>query len=287
MTEIVQKTDTFDTQDDGQLASSGTEIVDISEKRDVESDSALRETLVTKHMKAYFEEAVALGLDNRHFVDDHLSDLIEPVIRLAHLAGEGVPPQEAERYAIALVEHIEKLIYQDKLTGLLNRTGFEKALHDRFPNSTPVEGTMVFYVDLNDFKKLNDSEGHDQGDRVLEAISMSLQEAFQRDSDIIARGERSRESASQLHEENLLTRVGGDEIIVVIPPSPDTKSNKRHSDAQQQLKRIKQAVADAGEAEYGVTAAVGVSIADGDSDITVLLQKADEAMQVDKGDKSR
>lgn len=287
MTEIVQKTDTFDAQDESQISPSGSEIVDLSEKRDAESDSGLREALVTKHMKAYFEEAVERGLDDRHFVDDHISDLIEPVIRLAHLAGEGIPPQEAELYAIALVEHLEKLIYQDKLTGLLNRTGFEKALHDRFPDSTPIEGTMVFYVDLNDFKKLNDSEGHDKGDRVLEAISVSLQEAFQRGSDIIARGERSRGPTSQLQEENLLTRVGGDEIIVVIPPSPDTKSNKRHSDAQQQLKRIKQAVADAGEAEYGVTAAVGVSIADGDSDITLLLQKADESMQVDKGDKSR
>lgn len=287
MAEIVQKTDDFDDQDDSQLTTPSTELRGLPEIQDVESDSMVREELVTKHMKAYFEDAIAKGLDERSFVDDHLSDLIEPVIRLAHLAGEGVPPQEAERYAIALVEHIEKLIYQDKLTGLLNRTGFEKALHDRFPNSTPIEGTMVFYVDLNDFKRLNDNEGHDKGDRVLEAISVSLQEAFQRDSDIIARGERSREQVSQLHEENLLTRVGGDEIIVVIPPSPHTKSNKRHSDAQQQLKRIKQAVADAGEAEYGVTAAVGVSIADGDSDITVLLQKADEAMQVDKGDKSR
>lgn len=287
MTEIVQKTDSFEPQDDSQLTSSSAHIRGLPELKDVENDSKVREELVKKHMEAYFEEAVALGLDNRDFVDDHLSDLIEPVIRLAHLAGEGVPPQEAERYAIALVEHIEKLIYQDKLTGLLNRTGFEKALHDRFPNSTPVEGTMVFYVDLNDFKKLNDREGHDKGDRVLEAISMSLQEAFQRDSDIIARGERSPEPVSQLHEENLLTRVGGDEIIVVIPPSPDTKSNKRHSDAQLQLMRIKQAVADAGEAEYGVTAAVGVSIADGDSDINVLLQKADEAMKLDKGSKSR
>ncbi len=84
-------------------------------------------------------------------------------------------------------ETLRNLSVTDELTGIYNRRGFTLLVNqsikvlDRTKN-----GGILFFIDLNDLKIINDTIGHKEGDEVLKAASMVLQNTF-RDSDIIAR----------------------------------------------------------------------------------------------------
>ncbi|MCX6380992.1 MAG: sensor domain-containing diguanylate cyclase, partial [Armatimonadetes bacterium] len=94
----------------------------------------------------------------------------------------------------------EQLVYQalhDSLTGLPNRLLFQERLHQAILRSTREQlGIAVLFVDLDDFKLINDSMGHEAGDTLLKTISERLQLAIRR--------------------EDTIARIGGDEFIVLL-----------------------------------------------------------------------
>lgn len=94
----------------------------------------------------------------------------------------------------------EQLVYQalhDSLTGLPNRLLFQERLHQAILRSTREQlGVAVLFVDLDDFKLINDSMGHEAGDTLLKTISERLQHAIRR--------------------EDTIARIGGDEFIVLL-----------------------------------------------------------------------
>lgn len=91
---------------------------------------------------------------------------------------------------------------RDKLTGLYNRRGMEKRVEIFLKQETPA-GTFVLF-DLDNFKRVNDSEGHPEGDRVLERFASCLRECFRKDDS--------------------LGRLGGDEFAALISgPVPDER----------------------------------------------------------------
>ena len=83
---------------------------------------------------------------------------------------------------------------RDPLTGVLNRRGFEKEAADCM--SQPEQGAVV-YLDLNQFKTINDRFGHQAGDALLKAFSHRLELC--------------------LRPEDILARLGGDEFAIVLP----------------------------------------------------------------------
>ena len=87
------------------------------------------------------------------------------------------------------------LAYQDALTGLLSRGGFIKQLDEASQNPFVNRYTLVF-LDLDDFKVINDVHGHAAGDKALEHLAYYLRSSFPSDS--------------------LIGRTGGDEFCVVI-----------------------------------------------------------------------
>ena len=119
---------------------------------------------------------------------------------------------------------------RDSLTGLHNRRSFYTAvyevmaLHDRSAGTYLV--TMV--IDLDNFKQLNDTQGHAAGDRALVAVSKALQDSC-RPTAVIA-------------------RVGGEEFVVV---DTDTPTNLRTMS-----ERLRQAIA---EIPFHITASIGTS----------------------------
>ncbi len=101
------------------------------------------------------------------------------------LAGELVAEQ-------AKLEH---LALHDPLTGLANRALFKQELEEALLQSSRIGGVGVLFVDLDDFKSVNDTCGHDAGDRLLIEVATRLRSAV-RSGDVVA-------------------RLGGDEFVVL------------------------------------------------------------------------
>lgn len=89
---------------------------------------------------------------------------------------------------------IEKLAQFDALTGLYNRHGFSRRLAQLIQNNTPL---LMLYLDIDNFKNINDSLGHHIGDRVLQEIAQRLRR--------------------QLPSQTILGHFGGDEFAVLLP----------------------------------------------------------------------
>lgn len=151
-------------------------------------------------------------------------------------------------------ERIEKLSKTDVLTGLANRRHFmdyfEKMISQAQRHSNPISLVMI---DLDKFKDINDSYGHQAGDDVLSALGNLL----------------SRET----RKEDLAGRIGGEEFAVILT---QTDIEKADNYAERIRKEINQLEVDSVPAE--ITASLGVSeMKDGD-DSESLLKRADAAL---------
>lgn len=99
------------------------------------------------------------------------------------------------------VAELRNQAQEDKLTGLLNRRGVERALVRAFDNARQQDDKLlVLALDLDNFKAVNDTAGHEAGDWVLQQVASTMQK-FTRDSDFIG-------------------RLGGDEFILILPGCP-------------------------------------------------------------------
>lgn len=97
------------------------------------------------------------------------------------------------------------LAHTDSLTGLSNRAGLERALAGVM--DTELQGSLaLLYMDLDGFKAINDTLGHEAGDRVLQQVSTILY--------------------AELRESDVVARVGGDEFIAVIPGATAERANQ-------------------------------------------------------------
>lgn len=95
-------------------------------------------------------------------------------------------------------EQLKFLAFHDPLTGLLNRGVMERILEREFLRSTRYRTDLsLIFMDLDDFKAINDTAGHDTGDQAL-CLTADTLTALKRDSDIVA-------------------RFAGDEFVVILP----------------------------------------------------------------------
>lgn len=152
---------------------------------------------------------------------------------------------------------IKQMAYYDNLTGLYNRSMFYESLNTAIKKSTREDSQFaVVFVDLDNFKKINDTRGHHIGDVLLKQVGTRLSAAI-RDSDIIA-------------------RMGGDEFTMIIT-SYDTVTElpsltKRLLDVLSQPVTIE-------DTYIFISGSIGVSVfpADGSSS-DELVKNADAAM---------
>jgi len=106
--------------------------------------------------------------------------------------GEVDGPELIDALRFAIERHqaqhqLQRLAHVDELTGLYNRRGFREAAeqHDRLCGRTG-DGYLLFFVDVDGLKAVNDAAGHAAGDRVLARVAAALRNTF-RTSDILAR----------------------------------------------------------------------------------------------------
>jgi len=156
------------------------------------------------------------------------------------------------------VDRERALSRTDPLTDLLNRRAFYEEAARMLALCRRMERPVTLaYVDLDHFKAVNDSLGHQAGDEVLRAVSGELR-AVLRPSDLSA-------------------RLGGDEFVVLYP-------GLGPAEAQAALERLREAVAARLAAgAWRVTASVGgVSCAHAPADAATLIEAADARMYAAK-----
>ncbi|AMP08041.1 diguanylate cyclase domain protein [Collimonas arenae] len=159
-------------------------------------------------------------------------------------------------------EKIRELAFFDTLTHLPNRTLLLDRLTQAITLSARNEtcGALLF-IDLDHFKTLNDTQGHDKGDMLLRLAAQRL--------------------ASGVREVDTVARVGGDEFVVVLG-----SLSANLQDAAQQTESVGEKILVAlsgvyhlGEIEYRCTASIGATLFRGhQADIDELLKQADMAM---------
>ncbi|MCP5030225.1 MAG: EAL domain-containing protein [Actinomycetia bacterium] len=153
----------------------------------------------------------------------------------------------------------------DSLTGLANRTEVYRALDESLIQAKRDETVFgVLFMDLDRFKVINDSMGHDAGDELLKIVADRLRAAT-RSSDVVA-------------------RLGGDEFVVICGGL--TNGESVEAVARQVLKRLGEPVALNGRRQT-ISASIGIAIADSSEgrDPDELIRDADAAMYKAKRDR--
>ncbi len=163
-------------------------------------------------------------------------------------------------------QRTEQLAATDSLTGVYNRRYFYelagRALDLSRRHGDPVS---IVYVDLNEFKPINDHYGHDVGDLVLKRLADTIR--------------------SRIRKTDLLARLGGDEFALLLP----RVDSKKAAGLAETLKRQVGLVSfeDLGYADLKMSAAFGSAEAVSGDTVDELLSRADQAMYKDKGNKKR
>jgi diguanylate cyclase (GGDEF)-like protein/PAS domain S-box-containing protein len=150
-------------------------------------------------------------------------------------------------------EQLRRLALHDPLTGLANRAFFLERLHHAATlRQHPPGATGLLYIDVDDFKTVNDRWGHEVGDCVLKTIAERIEGTV-----------RAGDTAA---------RLGGDEFAVVLTEGVEA------SEALEITERLSESVSrpiDVGSAELLLTVSIGISLG-GDAD--TMLKEADVAM---------
>ena len=166
---------------------------------------------------------------------------------------------------------IHQLAYYDALTGLPNRQYFSSELRACMEEAKlSNEQFALLYVDLDHFKRINDTLGHSTGDELLKLVAQRLERCLRSD-DLLTRGEYD---AGQMNGN--IARLGGDEFTLIIR---DTESvDNIESVATRIIDTLKAPFEFSGH-EFVVTPSIGIAMypADGEDEET-LLKTADVAM---------
>jgi diguanylate cyclase (GGDEF)-like protein len=157
-------------------------------------------------------------------------------------------------------EELQDLAFRDVLTGLANRLLFDdRAAHAAEVCKREGAGLAVLFVDLDGFKPINDSFGHEAGDEVLRQVARRL-EAQARSTDTVA-------------------RVGGDEFVLLLEGRPDAAT------AAQVAERIIEALSQpvqVGGRGLRLSGSVGIAMFPMDGPREMLMAHADSAMHAAK-----
>jgi diguanylate cyclase (GGDEF)-like protein len=163
-----------------------------------------------------------------------------------------------------LYRKMAKIAHYDSLTGLPNRLLFQETSKQAISRALNSKKPLcVFLIDLDNFKQINDSCGHQVGDHVLKVVSARLQKTV----DDINRGE------------SIASRLGGDEFVVLFE---ETTREEAKIIAEKLTEYLKEEIINDQEKLY-VSTSVGISVYPEDGiTIPLLLKSADLAMYTSK-----
>lgn len=151
---------------------------------------------------------------------------------------------------------LDMLANHDPLTGLPNRSYFQDFLGHALARAQRKLQISLLFIDLDRFKHINDSQGHEVGDQVLRVVANRLDE--------------------QLRADDFVARLGGDEFAVILMHPPASRAASRVA------RKLLKALAESFKLErrrYAIGASIGISVYPDDGlDANTLLRQADLAM---------
>ena len=156
---------------------------------------------------------------------------------------------------------LQQVAHYDALTSLLNRRGFNQVFAEKVAENTVNHGMMaVIFLDIDHFKRINDSLGHDAGDQLLTVLASHIKGSVRSHADVVA-------------------RFGGDEFCILI--SIHHRDEARHL-AQRIMQKMKEPVELAGR-RMVMTTSIGISLFPDDGQTCEeLLKTADLALYQSK-----
>lgn len=150
-------------------------------------------------------------------------------------------------------QKILEMAQTDSLTGLANRRYFESYMKDR-----EIKQKTFVYFDLDHFKQVNDTHGHEMGDHVLVQVAERMRQAF---------------------EDGFLVRLGGDEFLAVfLEEIPQDVIEKRVGDFIESLQTFFEHT----DKMEVLSTSAGIAIGDGNSSLNELLRQSDFALYAAK-----
>jgi len=221
-----------------------------------QGDEISNETIFQTLLSDANRELASLLQDVRKVQDDptldegQLGRMKKLMMRAVHCA--------AKQYM--LQAELGNLALTDELTGLCNRRGFMAIAERQLKiGHRTGRGILLFFMDIDGMKQINDSFGHGEGDQVLRRTAKALKMTF-RDSDVIA-------------------RLGGDEFAVLAIEASDNSESAIRARLAEDLKTV-----NAGETRYAINLSLGavrINICSNAS-IGEWMVRADQAMYEQK-----
>jgi diguanylate cyclase (GGDEF)-like protein len=187
------------------------------------------------------------------------SDLLQRLTGVAALAAPAIQNGQ-------LVDQLRHKASHDGLTGLLNRVGFRQRIDTALARVGPEEGRIgLLFVDLNEFKRVNDLHGHEAGDELIRQAGARLSSLCREDDDV--------------------ARLGGDEFAIILA---DVHLEEQVRAAERRVRDAFTAPFDVGTLTVSVGASVGGGIwPDDGQTVSELVRHADAAMYEDKAHSRR
>jgi diguanylate cyclase (GGDEF)-like protein len=211
-------------------------------------------------LQAQFLEAA----ENSEVIDTECCVGLDSTMKWLRVIGEPV----GDDVAVTFVDitdrkakeiQMESIAWSDPLTGVLNRRGFERDAAKRLSDSDDNATGALLFIDLNEFKQINDKCGHEVGDQLLTIAAERLRTSL-RSCDIIG-------------------RPGGDEFVALVP---DVTSSVAEQLAARLTKRLEEPYI-VGSETLHCAASIGLALyPEHANTLTGLLRAADQAMYVAK-----
>lgn len=211
-----------------------------------------------------------------------ISNRIPPADKLFYLQ-KPFHPHEIRQLAIALGRKsqaeakMHQLAYYDSLTGLPNREMFRSRLSQSIDIARRYNRQLaVLFIDLDNFKQINDTLGHSAGDQLLKIVSERLKATLRRSDTLIRMAIPASDENEALQTDETLARLGGDEFTILLPEIDDNLA------AGKVAARILEALAEPlhlAELEVMVTSSIGIAVyPENGEEAEALFKNADTAM---------
>jgi diguanylate cyclase (GGDEF)-like protein len=242
---------------------------DIEIKNIVEKGSYLSSNIKKETNNIIFTEESLLKRRNEillnHAQKVERFTILWGILTSAFLIGGAIFLNKQLKLRAEAEEQLKHLAYHDMLTGLVNRAYLEQRIEDSIKISQRQKEKMALvYMDLNNFKDINDTMGHDVGDYVLQILSSRL--------------------VRKIRGNDTVGRLGGDEFVIIITGIQNNDDIKIILDKITNI--LEEKISFMGH-DFILSASIGVSIYPDDGSSAIeLMKKADIAMYSEKNNKN-